>query len=326
MDQRNAAENPGYFQHTLKDSFTCVSRGLHTGLNIVMRVTPADANTGIVFVRREVESRRAEIHASWRNVSDTRLSTTIVNNYGVRVSTVEHLLAALYACGIDNARVILNGPEVPAMDGSAMPFVTLIKQAGKQRQEGERKAILIRQAVSLSREGKFARFLPSPLPWLHCVIEFDAVPIGKQTCSVAISEDIFERELANARTFGFQEQIPTLHKLGLAQGGSLQNAVLIEHDRVVNSDGLRFVDEFVRHKAIDAIGDLALLGVAFVGQFTSVRGGHELTNALIQKLMANEYAWEFTTLRRADAYWRASLTDRNVDLDLSRMILEKNDL
>jgi len=325
MDQRNVMANPANFQHTLKESFTCVSRGLHTGLKIVMRVTPAEANTGIVFVRREVESRRAEIQASWRNVSDTRLSTTIVNKYGVRVSTVEHLLAALYACGIDNARIILNGPEVPAMDGSAMPFVNLIKQAGKQRQVTERKAILIKQAVSLSRAGKFAGFLPSPLPWLECEIDFDAAPIGKQTCSVAIREDVFERELASARTFGFQEQIPTLHKLGLAQGGSLQNAVLIENDRVVNSEGLRCVDEFVRHKAIDAIGDLALLGVTFVGQFSSVRGGHELTNALIQKLMVNEQAWEFTTLSKAKDYWQALLADHNADQDFARMIIEKYD-
>lgn len=325
MDQRKDPANSANFQHTLKQSFTCVSRGLHTGLKIVMRVTPAEANTGIVFVRREIESRRSEIQASWRNVSDTRLSTTIANKYGVRVSTVEHLLAALYACGIDNARIILNGPEVPVMDGSAMPFVNLIKQVGKQRQEAERHAILIKQAVSISRAGKFAGFLPSPVPWLECEIDFDAAPIGKQTCSVPISEDVFARELASARTFGFQEQINTLHKLGLAQGGSLQNAVLIDNDRVVNSEGLRYVDEFVRHKAIDAIGDLALLGMTFVGQFSSVRGGHELTNALIQKLMANEHVWEFTTISKAKEYWRTILADHSTDQDLARAIVEKYD-
>ena len=323
MEQRKHAAHSANYQHTLQQSFTCVSRGLHTGLKIVMRVTPAEANSGIVFVRREVESRRAEIQASWRNVSDTRLSTTIANKYGVRVSTIEHLLAALYACGIDNARIILNGPEVPVMDGSAMPFVDLIKQSGKQRQNAERHAILIKQAVSISRAGKFAGFLPSPVPWLECEIDFEATPIGKQTCSVPINEDVFEHELAQARTFGFKEQIETLHKLGLAQGGSLQNAVLIDKDRVVNSEGLRYVDEFVRHKAIDAIGDLALLGMTFVGQFSSVRGGHELTNALIHKLMANEHAWEFTTLARAKDYWRTILADQYADKDLAREIVAK---
>ena len=325
MDQRTEPAYIPYFQHTLKESFTCISRGLHSGLKIVMRVTPAEANTGIVFARREVEARRCEIQANWRNVSDTRLSTTIANKHGIRVSSVEHLMAALYACGIDNARILLNGPEVPSMDGSAAPFVSLIKHAGRVQQAAERNAILIKQAVSIARGDKFAGLLPSPVPWIECEIDFEASPIGKQKCSLPINQSVFEQELATARTFGFKEQINTLHKLGLAQGGSLQNAVLIDEDVVVNQEGLRFFDEFVRHKVVDSIGDLALIGVMVVGQFTSVRGGHELNNALIQKLMANEHTWEFTTLRKAKNYWKEIMQDQNADQDLARMIMSKYD-
>ena len=325
MDRYTEPAYVPYFQHTLRDSFTCISRGLHTGLKIVMRVTPAEANTGIIFARRDVEASRYEIQANWRNVSDTRLSTTIANKHGVRVSTIEHLMAALYVSGIDNARILINGPEVPIMDGSAAHFISLIKHAGRARQDAERNALLIKQSVSVSSGNKFAGFLPSPVPWIECEIDFDAPPIGRQKCSVPINQTVFEQELAAARTFGFKEQIKTLHKLGLAQGGSLQNAVLIEDDVVVNSEGLRFADEFVRHKAVDSIGDMALVGVVIVGQFSSVRGGHELNNNLIQKLMANEHTWEFTTLRRAKNYWNEILRQESADKDLARMIISKYD-
>jgi UDP-3-O-[3-hydroxymyristoyl] N-acetylglucosamine deacetylase len=325
MDKREDQADIPYYQHTLKESFTCISRGLHTGFKIVMRVTPAEANTGIVFARRDVETNRCEIQANWRNVSDTRLSTTIANKHGVRVSTIEHLMAALYVCGIDNARIFVNGPEVPIMDGSASHFISLIKHAGRTSQDAERNALLVKQSVSVSNGNKFASFLPSPVPWIECEIDFEATAIGKQKCSVPISQNVFEMELAPARTFGFKEQINTLHKLGLAQGGSLQNAVLIEDDMVVNTEGLRFTDEFVRHKAVDSIGDLALVGVMIVGQFSSLRGGHELNNALIQKLMANEHTWEFTTLRQAKNYWNDILRQENADKDLARMIISKYD-
>jgi UDP-3-O-[3-hydroxymyristoyl] N-acetylglucosamine deacetylase len=325
MDQRADQACIAYFQHTLKESFTCVSRGMHSGLKIVMQVTPAEANSGIVFVRRDVDIQRYEIQANWRNVSDTRLSTTIVNKHGVRVSSVEHLLAALYACGIDNARVLVSGPEVPAMDGSALPFLSLIKQAGKCEQVAERNALLIRQSVSISKADKFAGFLPAPVPWIECEVDMGAGPIGRQKRSLPISQQVFEHELAPARTFSFKEQITTLHKLGLAQGGSVQNSVLIENNAILNNEGLRFDDEFVRHSMVDAIGDLALMGVVIVGQFTSHGGSHELNTDLIQKLMANERAWEFTSLRKAKNYWNEILTQQHADRDLARMIMAKYD-
>ena len=317
--------NISHFQHTLKDSFTCVSRGLHTGLKIVMRVTPGEVNSGIVFVRRDIDSRRSEIQANWQNVSDTRLSTTIANKRGIRVSTVEHLMAALYACGIDNARVLVDGPEVPIMDGSAAPFVALINQVGRVKQDAERHAIVIKQSVSVSQGEKFAGLLPSPIPWMELEIDFDASPIGKQTFTAPIYRDAFVNELASARTFGFKEQVNTLHKLGLAQGGSLQNAVLIEDDEIVNEEGLRFDDEFVRHKMVDSIGDLALIGARIIGQFSGVRTGHQLNNALIQKLMANEHAWQYTTVREAQEYWRDIMQQPNTDKDLAKKIMSKFD-
>jgi len=317
--------NISHFQHTLKDSFTCVSRGLHTGLKIVMRVTPGEVNSGIVFVRRDIDSRRSEIQASWQNVSDTRLSTTIANKRGIRVSTVEHLMAALYACGIDNARVLVDGPEVPIMDGSAAPFAALINQVGRVKQDAERHAIVIKQGISVSQGEKFAGLLPSPIPWMELEIDFDAPPIGKQKFTAPIYRDAFVNELASARTFGFKEQVNTLHKLGLAQGGSLQNAVLIEDDEIVNQEGLRFDDEFVRHKMVDSIGDLALIGARIIGQFSGVRTGHQLNNALIQKLMANEHAWQYTTVREAQDYWREIMQLPHTDKDLAKEIMSKFD-
>jgi len=319
------ASNVPYFQHTLRDSFTCVSRGLHTGFKIVMRVTPGDVNTGIVFVRRDIEPRRSEIQASWQNVTDTRLSTTITNKRGIRVSTVEHLMAALYACGVDNARILVDGPEVPIMDGSAAPFVSLINQVGTVKQDAERNAIIIKQSVSVSKGDKFAGFIPSPIPWMELEIDFDVSPIGKQKFSAPIYRDAFEHELASARTFGFKEQVKTLHKLGLAQGGSLQNAVIIENDEIINQEGLRFENEFVRHKMVDSIGDMALIGARIIGQFSGVRNGHQLNNDLIQKLMANEQTWQYTTLREAQNYWREIMQLPHTDKELAKEIMSKFD-
>ena len=323
---KNEKYDPSYFQHTLKDSFTCVGRGLHTGLKIVMRVTPGEPDSGIVFVRRDVDTRRSEIQALWNNVSDTRLSTTITNSRGVRVSTIEHLMAALYASGIDNARILLDGPEVPIMDGSAAPFMDLIRQTGKVQLDAERRAIVIKQSISVTEGNKFAGFLPSPVPWMELEIDFDSKPIGKQKLTAPLHEEVFERELANARTFGFREQVKTLHKLGLAQGGSLVNAILIENDEVVNLEGLRYEDEFVRHKMVDCIGDIALVGAHLMGQFSGVQTGHQMNSALIHKLMLHEYAWEYTTVREASNYWRQIMELPYSDDELAHEIMSKLDL
>jgi len=213
------------------------------------------------------------------------------------VSTVEHILAALYSCGIDNVRIVLDRPEVPILDGSAAPFVELIRSTGKVRQNVERCVIEIKQAVFVSEGTKMASLMPSYHPSIELEIDFESKAIGAQQFFAPMSEDFFRNEIAPARTFGFKEQLDTLHKLGLAQGGTLQNAVLIDNDAVVNEEGLRFPDEFVRHKVLDCIGDMALIGATIIGKFCGSRTGHHLNNELLHKLMANEHAWQYTTMR-----------------------------
>lgn len=292
-----------HYQHTLSESLTFVGRGLHSDCQVIMRLLPAEANSGIVFARRDVEAFRAEVPALWHNVIDTRLSTTLGNALGVRVSTVEHLLAALYACGIDNARIVLDGPEIPVMDGSALPYMTVLQKTGALRQSALRRAILIKKPVFVTEQDKYAGFIPSPIPWINIEIDFASQAIGRQQISLPVNPQTFRDQLAPARTFGFDEQIDTLRSLGLAKGGSLRNAVLIKDDRVMNEGGLRFPDEFVRHKALDCIGDMALAGARIAGLFKGRRTGHQINNALLRELMVREEAWEYITLAEAQDYW-----------------------
>jgi len=323
MIASNDKEKLSYYQHTLKDSFTCVSRGLHSGLKIVMRVAPAEANAGIVFVRRDVNEVHSEVFANWENVSDTRLCTTISNKSGIRVSSIEHLMAALYSNGIDNVRIILDGPEVPTMDGSAAPFVDLIKHVGKIKQDAERHAIIIKQSVSISQENKFAGLTPSHVPWMDIKIDFDSHVIGQQNYTALLHQDIFNEELSSARTFGFKKDIESLHNQGLAMGCSLQNSVVIDGDIVINEEGLRFDDEFVRHCMIDSVGDIALIGARLYGQFSGVCNGHQLNNDLIKKLMTDEKSWQYTTVRQAEKYWKELILAPNETALLSDETREK---
>lgn len=295
--------NSTHFQHTLALSLTFVGRGLHNGLPVRMTVQPADPDSGIIFIRSDVPWSQSEIAARWYNVTDTRLSTTISNRFGVKVSTIEHLMAALYLCGIDNARIVLNGPEVPIMDGSAEPFVRMIQQTGTLQQDTERLAIVIRHPVRVEEHRKSASFLPAPAPCIDMTIDFDNAAIGHQELSVPLDRDLLAFDVSAARTFGFQEQIDTLHKLGLAKGGSLQNAVLIGDNGVINQEGLRFEDEFVRHKVLDAVGDLSLAGMTIFGRFMGMCSGHGLNNQLLRQLLAQEDAWFLTTLSGAEEYW-----------------------
>jgi len=298
-----------YFQHTLQDAFTCVGRGLHTGLKVVMTVMPAEANSGYTFIRRDVHHAKNEIPARWYMVTDTHLSTTISNNMGVRVSTIEHLLAALHACGVDNARIVLDAPEVPIMDGSAKPFVEIIQRLGTRKQAHDRRAILVRKPVSVAESHRSASLQPSPVPWIDMEIDFASDPIGQQKISLPFTERLFAREICEARTFGFEEQIETLRELGFAQGSSLRNAVLIADSKVVNEEGLRRPDEFVRHKYLDVVGDLALAGAYIIGQFNGCCSGHYLNNSLLRDLMTNEQSRLHMTLRQAEAYWKAKLVN-----------------
>jgi UDP-3-O-[3-hydroxymyristoyl] N-acetylglucosamine deacetylase len=292
-----------YYQHTLMGPIDFVGPGLHSGEMIRMTVQPAPVNTGYVFVRQDMPAGRAEVPARWNSVTDTRLSTTVANVFGAKVATVEHLMAALRASGIDNARILLSGAEVPIMDGSAEPFMRQIRRVGLCRQHEERRVIVVRKPVRVEESGKSAALLPDPDPSMDMTIDFDSGAIGRQQLSVVLDRESFERDLAAARTFGFREQVETLRKLGLVRGGSLQNAVVLDEDGVLNPEGLRHPDEFVRHKILDAIGDLALAGAPIMGRFVGHCSGHALNNVLLRELLHNENNWFLTTVRGAQSYF-----------------------
>lgn len=301
------ALNISYYQQTLKESFVCMGRGLHTGLRVIMTVLPAEANTGYRFIRSDLPINRNEILAAWHTVSDTHLSTTVSNNMGSRVSTIEHLMAALHASGVDNARIILDGPEVPIMDGSAKPFVQMIESVGLKTLNEERKAIVVKKSLSIREGNKEVSLSPSPIPLLELEINFKSPVIGKQCLSMPLSAGNFHHHIAPARTFGFIEQLNTLKQLGFARGGSLQNAILVDEDGVVNESGLRFKDEFVRHKMLDCIGDLALVGGPILGCLKAKCSGHKLNNDLLHELMLNEDCYDYISLKKADERWQKHL-------------------
>lgn len=292
-----------YQQHTLADSFTVIGRGVHSGLNVVMTVMPAEADSGYVFFRKDVIPAIAEVPARWNTVTDTRLSTTVANRFGIRVSTIEHLLAALHGCGVDNARIVLDGPEVPIMDGSAQPFVDLIEQTGLRTLTRPRMAIVITRPIEIEENGATAALLPAPTPELEMFIDFPGTAIGEQSYVTRLNADLFSRELADSRTFGFYEQIETLKQIGLAKGGSLQNAVVFKDQQIMNKEGLRHPDECVRHKVLDSVGDLSLAGAVILGRFVGHKSGHALNNRLLRQLLGNDTHWCLCTLQQAEKAW-----------------------
>lgn len=300
-----------HYQHTLRDSITCVGRGLHTGLRVIMTIMPAEADSGIVFHRRDLEPSRAEIPARWNTVTDTRMSTSVSNSSGSCVSTIEHLMAALHACGIDNARIVLDAPEVPIMDGSSDTFVQLIETTGTSPQIQLRRAIVITKPIQVIDGDKSATLTPCRERQIEVGIDFKDTLIGQQSFSCLINDDVFRTELASARTFGFKDQVSTMKQLGLARGGSMRNAILIDGHKIMNEEGLRFNDEFVRHKVLDAIGDIALIGVPIIGKFNGYCSGHKLNNALLHELMLNEHCWSYTTQQDAEQNWSSIVEASN---------------
>lgn len=283
-------------QRTLKTCIPYVGTGLHSGCRIGMLVRPGEANTGVRFVRNDVPTGRGVIPAMWHHVVDTRLGTIIGNEFGITVSTVEHLTAALHGCGIDNAVIELDGPEVPILDGSAEPFVAMIERAGVVDQQAKRWAMLVQDTVEVCLDDKFVRLEPCPIARITAEIDFPDTAVGTQRLSTVLTEPVFKRDLARARTFGFADQIEELYERELALGGSPQNAILVDGDTVVNDEGLRFHDEFVRHKILDIIGDLALAGVPVIGHFHGYKPGHALNQALLRKFISNEQAWSYVML------------------------------
>ena len=282
-------------QRTLKNVIRATGVGLHTGEKIYLTLRPAPVDTGIVFCRVDLDDV-VQIPARPENVGDTRLSTTLVSG-DVRISTVEHLLSAMAGLGIDNAYVDLSAAEVPIMDGSAGPFVFLIQSAGIEEQNAAKRFIRIKKPVEVTHEDKVARFVPFDGFKVGFTIEFNH-PVFKtdtQHAEIDFSTTSFVKEVSRARTFGFMHEIEQLRERQLALGGSLDNAVVLDDYRVLNEDGLRYRDEFVKHKILDAIGDLYLLGHSLIGAFDGFKSGHALNNELLRALIADETAWEEVT-------------------------------
>lgn len=279
-------------QRTLKNTIRATGIGLHTGKKVYLTLSPAPIDSGVVF-RRVDSTPPVVIPGHPLNVQDTELATSLGKD-GVRVSTVEHLMAALAGLGIDNCFVDVSADEVPIMDGSAAPFVFLVQSAGILEQGAAKKFIRIKKAIEVRDGEKWARFEPFSGFKVKFTIDFDH-PLfkgGPQTSEMDFSTTSFVREISRARTFGFMSDIEALQKRDLALGGSTDNAIVIDDFRVLNEDGLRYKDEFVRHKMLDAIGDLYLLGHSLIGSFTGYKSGHALNNSLLRELLVNEAAWE----------------------------------
>ncbi len=280
-------------QRTPKAVIQATGVGLHSGDKILLTLRPAPVNTGIVFRRTDLEGE-PEIPASYKYVSETTLCTSLEHE-GVRVATVEHLLSAFAGLGIDNAYVDIDGPEVPIMDGSAAPFVFLIQSAGVSEQNAPKRFIRILKPVRVEDQGKYVQFLPHDGYRVSFKIEFDHPVFNDkpQTASFDFSSTSYLKEVCRARTFGFLSDYEKLREANLAKGGSLDNAIVVDDYRVLNEDGLRFDDEFVKHKVLDAVGDLYLLGSSLIGAFEGYRSGHELNNRLLKALIEAEDAWEY---------------------------------
>jgi UDP-3-O-[3-hydroxymyristoyl] N-acetylglucosamine deacetylase len=280
----------GRVEHTLASQIGCTGIGLHTGKPVHLVLKPAAAGTGLLFVRSDLPSGgRIPARAEW--VTDTTLATTLASG-PARISTVEHLLSALRGMGIDNCTVEVSGPELPIMDGSSAPFVYLIEQAGVRAQRRMRRRLVIRKPISVREGDRWVRALPSRDFKVSMEVEFDHPAIGRQKLDAfTLTPERFSREIAAARTFGFLSDVQKLQAKGLALGGSLMNAVVMDERSVLNREGLRFPDEFVRHKVLDLIGDLALLGLPLQAHVKACKSGHALHRALMAEIRANPDCW-----------------------------------
>ncbi len=263
-----------------------------------MTLLPAPPDTGIIFRRTDAEGNGLEIEAHVTNVVDDRMCTTLGDGNGATIATVEHLMAALSGCGIDNLYVEVDGGELPIMDGSAAPFVFLIECAGIVAQDAPRRAIEILKPVSVADEDRRAEISPGNGFSVGFEIEFESGIIGQQDMDVELVNGTFKGELSRARTFGFIEEVDQLRAMGLALGGSLDNAVVVSGDEVLNEDGLRYEDEFVRHKILDCVGDLYLAGAPIIGHFKGHRSGHALNHSVLRSLFADQSCWRYTTMQR----------------------------
>mgnify|MGYP001235374862 FL=1 len=288
-------------QRTLKNVIRATGVGLHTGEKVFLTLRPAAVNTGIVFRRIDLKPV-VDVEAILDNVSNTRMSTTLERD-GVRISTVEHLMSAFAGLGIDNVFVDLTAAEVPIMDGSAGPFVFLIESAGIEEQRAPKQFIRIKQSVEIRDGDKWAKFDPYDGFKVDLTIDFDhpAVQSSQQHASIDFLDSSFIKDVSRARTFGFLDEVEALQEAGLARGGSLDNAIVMDAFHILNDEGLRYRDEFVKHKILDAVGDLYLLGHLLVGAFSAHKSGHSMNNRLLRRLLETESAWEYVSFDDVDS-------------------------
>lgn len=287
------------YQRTLKNIIHATGVGIHTGKKVFLTLRPAPINNGIVFLRSDLDTN-IDLKACPQNVGDTSWSTSLIKD-GVRVSTIEHLMAAFAGLGIDNAYVEVSAPEVPIMDGSAGPFIFLLQSAGIEEQPALKRFLRIKRKVAVEQNDKWAALKPFNGFKVSFTIDFDH-PVfhnSSQSASVVLSSTSFVKDVSRARTFGFLTEFEHLQAQNLAQGCSLDNVVVVDDYRVVNEDGLRYNDEFVKHKMLDAIGDLYLAGYSIIGEFVGHKSGHAVNNAIVKKLLQTEDAWELITFNSA---------------------------
>jgi UDP-3-O-[3-hydroxymyristoyl] N-acetylglucosamine deacetylase len=284
----------GFRQRTLRDSVTCAGIGLHSGEKVRMTIKPAPPDTGIRFIRKDLPGKHV-IKAHFDSVVNTTMCTVIGNN-GNHVSTIEHLMAAFFGFGIDNAMVEIDGPEVPIMDGSSAPFIFLLKSTGIKEQRKPKEYILIKKTINIQEGNRSITIKPSKELKISFTIDFHHPLISNQQYDFSFSGKGFIDEISRARTFGFLKDIETLREAGLARGGSLDNAVVIDDFRVINEDGLRYSNEFVRHKILDFLGDIAVMGPPIIGHFIISKSGHSLNHAMLKKLYSNQKYWKRVTL------------------------------
>jgi UDP-3-O-[3-hydroxymyristoyl] N-acetylglucosamine deacetylase len=282
------------YQRTLSKNIRFSGIGLHSGKKVNLTLKPARINHGIKFVRKDLPDDPT-IPARFNCVVDTSLAT-VIGSDGVIVSTIEHLMACLAGLSIDNVVVELDSYEVPVMDGSAGPFTRMIMQAGIQEQAAPRHFFVLKEPIELEQDGKFVGAYPDTTFKITCNIDFEHPLIRKQSCSIEVEDHIFEREISRARTFGFLHEVEYMKRYGLARGGSLDNAVVIDENEILNADGLRYQDEFVRHKLLDCIGDFSLLGMPILAHIVTSKSGHAFNHAFLENFFNNKTSWQTLTL------------------------------
>lgn len=289
------------YQKTIKNPVSCFGIGLHSGLRVDLRLVPAEPNTGIVFRRTDIEGESAMIAGNYANVSGTLLGTTLSNKQGVQMATVEHLMAAFWGCGIDNCIVEVSGPEIPIMDGSSEPFVFLIECAGVDEQNKRRKVLEVQKEITVKEGDGFATIRPSDGFSVGFEIDFGDTIVAKQKASFDARDVCFKNDLSRARTFGFAKEVDMLREKGLALGGSLDNAIVVGEEGILNEEALRYNDEFVRHKILDCIGDVYLAGHYIKGEVVAYKSGHALNNKLLHQFFATEDAWRTIEIPEGDS-------------------------